>query len=91
MNDPEDNTEIPQCTLKMFPEEILHCIEWAKDIFGNLFTLQPQSFNKLINDTNKEVNFSDQQELMAVKKALKLVVKKPKTFADCIALARAKF
>jgi molybdopterin/thiamine biosynthesis adenylyltransferase len=41
MNDPEDNHEIPHCTLKMFPEEILHCIEWAKDIFGNLFTLLP--------------------------------------------------
>lgn len=40
-NDPEDNNEIPHCTLKMFPEEILHCIEWAKDIFGKLFTLKP--------------------------------------------------
>lgn len=38
MQDPEDNGgEIPHCTLKMFPEEVLHCIEWAKDIFGNLF------------------------------------------------------
>lgn len=33
-HDPEDNTEIPHCTLKMFPEETLHCVEWAKDIFG---------------------------------------------------------
>ena len=40
-NDPEDNTEIPHCTLKMFPEETLHCIEWAKDIFGSIFTLKP--------------------------------------------------
>jgi len=32
--DPEDNTEIPHCTLKMFPEEPLHCVEWAKDLFG---------------------------------------------------------
>ena len=38
MNDPEDNTEIPFCTLKMFPEETLHCVEWARDKFGNLFT-----------------------------------------------------
>lgn len=40
-NDPEDTTEIPHCTLKMFPEETLHCIEWAKDKFGKVFTLAP--------------------------------------------------
>ncbi len=33
-NDPDDNTEIPHCTLKMFPAETLHCVEWAKDLFG---------------------------------------------------------
>ncbi len=41
MNDPEDNTEIPHCTLKMFPEETLHCVEWARDKFGKLFTQAP--------------------------------------------------
>lgn len=35
--DPEDNNEIPHCTLKMFPEETLHCVEWARDLFGQLF------------------------------------------------------
>ena len=44
--DPEGNQDIPHCTLKMFPEETLHCVEWAKDLFGNWFTLDPQSFNK---------------------------------------------
>lgn len=38
MTDPEDNADIPVCTLKMFPEETIHCIEWAKDFFGQLFT-----------------------------------------------------
>jgi len=36
--DPEDNNEIPFCTMKMFPEETLHCVEWARDQFGNLFS-----------------------------------------------------
>jgi hypothetical protein len=45
--DAEETLSIPQCTLKMFPEEALHCIEWAKDLFGNLFTLKPQNFNKV--------------------------------------------
>ena len=39
--DPENDLEIPVCTLKMFPEETLHCVEWAKDLFGNWFTLNP--------------------------------------------------
>ncbi len=42
MADPEDNAgEIPHCTLKMFPEETLHTVEWARDIFGKMFTQGP--------------------------------------------------
>ena len=29
----QDESEIPVCTLKMFPEDSTHCIEWAKDLF----------------------------------------------------------
>lgn len=36
--DPEDVNEIPHCTMKMFPEETLHCVEWARDKFGRMFT-----------------------------------------------------
>lgn len=43
MQDPEDNTDIPHCTLKMFPEETLHCIEWARDKFGKMFSQKPKS------------------------------------------------
>ena len=58
--DPEVNTEIPHCTLKMFPEETLHCVEWAKDLFGNWFSLDPQSFNKFFfSDEDKD--FGDPQ------------------------------
>ena len=34
----------------MFPEETLHCIEWARDLFGKIFTLAPNSAIKLIED-----------------------------------------
>lgn len=47
--DPNDvNGEVPQCTLKMFPEETLHCVEWARDLFGRDFTLAPKAFAKLL-------------------------------------------
>ena len=40
--DPSEESQIPICTLKMFPEETIHCIEWSRDIFGKMFTLNPQ-------------------------------------------------
>lgn len=49
MADPEDNTEIPHCTLKMFPEETLHCVEWARDKFGKMFTQMPTSAIKIVD------------------------------------------
>jgi hypothetical protein len=42
----------------MFPEETLHCVEWAKDLFGNWFTLDPQSYNKFIFG-NEPKEYSD--------------------------------
>lgn len=62
MSDPEENGgQIPQCTLKMFPEETLHCVEWAKSMFSDLFTFKPQSFNKVIVlEKDKQINLSDQ-------------------------------
>jgi len=48
MKDPEDNNDIPICTLKMFPEETLHCIEWARDLFGKFFTQGPKNLLKIL-------------------------------------------
>jgi len=61
LKDPDENEgEIPQCTLKQFPEETLHCLEWAKSKFGDLFTLKPQSFNKVVVlEKDRNINFSD--------------------------------
>ena len=47
--DPQENEgEIPYCTLKMFPEETVHCVEWARDKFNKLFTSKPKSLEKII-------------------------------------------
>ena len=44
-----DTTEeqIPVCTLKNFPYEISHCIQWAREQFESLFVLPYQTYNKL--------------------------------------------
>lgn len=52
-NDPgAEEGEIPHCTLKSFPEETLHCVEWARDKFCKLFTQRPKAVNKIVQDPN---------------------------------------
>lgn len=51
--DPEESSEIPVCTMKMFPEETLHCVEWAREKFGRMFTQLPQSAIKLLEEGDK--------------------------------------
>lgn len=87
--DPEDNNQIPHCTLKMFPEEPIHCIEWGKDIFTSLFTQVPQEVNKIIEDKHFEPQTS--QEITSLKQVLKTLKNAPKSFDDCLRDARERF
>ena len=50
-NDPVEDGDIPYCTLKMFPEETFHCVEFARDKFGKLFTLRPKAVLKILEDS----------------------------------------
>ena len=87
--DPQDEHDIPHCTLKMFPEETLHCVEWARDKFGKLFTQKPKSLVKLLEDP--DYNPTNMQELETLKHAVKLLKKMPTNFDDCVRYARHKF
>lgn len=49
-NDPAEDVQIPHCTLKMFPEETLHCVEWAKDKFFKIFSQRPKALLKCLED-----------------------------------------
>ena len=41
----------------MFPEEAIHCVEWAKELFSTWFALDPQSYNKfLFNDKTTDMS-----------------------------------
>ena len=89
-NDPDNsNDEIPQCTLKMFPEEAIHCLEWARDQLGKNFTQFPRNFNRIIENI-KNNNFN-KEEFKAMKTCLKWLKKMPKNFNDCIKLAKEKY
>ena len=56
----------------MFPEEAMHCVEWAKDLFGSQFSLNPQNFNKLKQSQLSELRFNDMTERKNIKKAIKI-------------------
>jgi hypothetical protein len=34
----------------MFPEETLHCVEWARDKFSKMFTQVPKSAIKVLEE-----------------------------------------
>jgi len=87
--DPQDDNEIPHCTLKMFPEETLHCVEWARDKFGKLFSQKTKSLANLIDDP--EFKPSNMQELQTFKHGVKLLKTRPTIFDDCVRYAREKF
>ena len=89
MKDPVEELDIPHCTLKMFPEETLHCVEWARDLFGNLFTQGPQALRKCLEE--QQEGSLNPQELKALKDSVKIAKKAPKSFDDSIAFARHKF
>ena len=87
-NDPEVSNDIPQCTLKMFPEEAIHCVEWAKDQFGKKFTQLPKAINKRIEEAKNGIENND---IKLTKKVLKWLKKLPKSFDDCLKIARDKY
>ena len=90
MADPEEGNEIPHCTLKMFPEETLHCVEWARDLFGSFFTKGPKSLKKCLENFEKGEKFS-YSEISALKDAIEIGKNRPFEFEDCIEIARKKF
>ncbi|EUD69110.1 ubiquitin-activating enzyme E1 [Plasmodium inui San Antonio 1] len=56
---PEDS--IPLCTLKHFPYDIVHTIEYARDIFQGLFYNTPLSLQEFLNDKKEYVKKVQQE------------------------------
>ena len=42
------NTQV--CTIKAFPSEIAHCIQWAKEGFNSKFCEAPMGITKLVGE-----------------------------------------
>jgi ubiquitin-activating enzyme E1-like protein 2 len=55
---------IPYCTLKSFPSNIDHCIQWARDKFESNFSLKPSLVAKFLAERRESLE-SDLRTLAA--------------------------
>ncbi|KAM4707570.1 ubiquitin-like modifier-activating enzyme 6 isoform 1-T2 [Discoglossus pictus] len=92
--DPPDE-EIPFCTLKSFPASIEHTIQWARDKFESSFSHKPSLYNKFwqthtsAQEVLKRIQSGDSLE--GCFHVVKLLSRKPRTWSQCVELARLKF
>ena len=96
VNDADLNEDIPVCTLKMFPENNVHCIEWAKDKMLNKFSVFPKNFIKIVDDIKNYINNNNNEDFgldnnIILKKILKSIKKIPNTFDDCLKISKEKY
>jgi hypothetical protein len=73
----------------MFPEETFHCVEFARDKFGKLFTLRPKAVLKILEDINYKPTSAE--EIKALREAVKILKGVPKNYEECMSWARHKF
>mmetsp|Transcript_10674 Transcript_10674/g.24911 ORF Transcript_10674/g.24911 Transcript_10674/m.24911 type:complete len:747 (+) Transcript_10674:167-2407(+) len=93
--DPPEKS-IPVCTLKNFPNQIEHTLQWARDWFEGGFKQTPEDANKFLNSSTEEFQASLQAQQNTKLDTLRriresLVASRPKNFDECIAHARLAF
>ena len=87
VRDANEEHNIPVCTLKMFPEEPVHCMEWAKDRFEVLFAQNPKSVERVLEEFKAKGDVS--AVYAKIKKAvLKLLKNRPLNQQDALISAR---
>jgi len=85
------------CTLRNFPNQIEHCIEWGRDLFNRLFVERPNDAAGFIEkpqsflfQLKQNTTISGVRETMEeIKKIIDL--KKSADFSKCVSIAREYF
>ncbi|WAR00961.1 UBA6-like protein [Mya arenaria] len=87
--------DVPYCTLKSFPRNIDHCIQWARSKFESSFAMKPNMFNKFWSSTTDVDSLVEGLEngecpdgAVQVGKLIKMC---PQSWAKCLEIARLKF
>lgn len=91
--DPPEKS-IPVCTLKNFPNQIQHTLQWARDYFAGIFTQNAEDVNAYLSSPDFAKALEGQQNTkMDTLKSIQetLVDERPRSFEDCVVWARLKF
>ena len=91
--DPPEKS-IPVCTLKNFPNQIHHTLQWARDYFEGVFKQNAEDVNTYLTATDYNVAMQGQQNTkLDIIKSVQttLVDERPDSFEDCIVWAHQKF
>jgi len=86
--------ETPSCTVKNFPNQIQHTIEWSRQQFDSLFVKPVQSVNSYLSEPNfieSTLKYGGQSTEQIKQIHDYLVANKPLTFEECIVWARMQF
>ena len=87
---------IPMCTLHFFPENIEHCIAWAKDRFGGSFESEAKNVNQFVCRKDFLENLASKNNTKTQIRILRSTIKhldllKSVNFAKCVEIARLEF
>jgi len=91
--DPPEKS-VPICTLKNFPYQIEHTLQWARDWFEGAYTQTPLNVNNYLTQSDFMQRLNAQQNVkVETLRSLKstLVTDRPRTFEECIKWARLEF
>lgn len=91
--DPPEES-VPVCTLKNFPYQIEHTIQYARDQFEGLFTTSPLNFKRYLENPeflNELKKDSIQEFYLVVKDIHNFTNIIPNNFQDCVTWARLFF
>jgi len=90
--DPPEKS-IPVCTLKNFPNQIQHTLQWARDYFEGEFTQTATEVNSFIEQGPAYFESLQQSSPLETVQSIHraLVQERPESFDDCVVWARLKF
>jgi ubiquitin-activating enzyme E1 len=85
-SDPAEKS-VPVCTLKIFPYQIEHTVQWARDLFEGLFIKAPEDICAYIKDTDS-IKLKPPTEIEGIVDNILMVHKYyPTNVNDCIKFA----
>lgn len=85
-------TETPVCLLHSFPNNIQHCLQWARELlFEGHFIQEPEVTNNYITQPGFLDSLIPTKKTPTLNTLRSTILERPKSFEDCIAWARRLF